>query len=219
MPVKPKRPRGRPRASEQDREHTRRLLLDAAAALIAERGYRASTVNEMIERAGLSKGTFYWHFKSKEEVLLAVLEERIDGPVYELSKMLASAPAGHDMAPEASLKLLQLLDRGRQALLLEREYQLLAIRHRALRARYVRRQAALRSALAAGLEARARQLGAPPFATPSADVAAAYLALGTGLGAEKLVDPNSVPDDLLGEIVALVYQGLVARAERDRRDG
>jgi hypothetical protein len=50
-------------------------------------------------------------------------------------------------------------------------------------------------------------------------VAAAYLALGTGLGAEKLVDPNSVPDDLLGEIVALVYQGLVARAERDRRDG
>jgi len=217
VPVKSKRPRGRPRASEPGGEHTRRLLLDAAAALIAERGYQASTVNQMVERAGLSKGTFYWHFKSKEEVLLAVLETRIDQPVYELSEMLASAPAEHDMAPEASLNLLQLLDRGREALLLEREYQLLAIRDRALRARYMRRQAALRAALAAGLEARARRLGAPPFLTPSADVAAAYLALGAGLGAEKLVDPDSVRDDLLGEVVALVYQGLVAQAESDRR--
>jgi hypothetical protein len=36
-----------------------------------------------------------------------------------------------------------------------------------VRARYRKRQAALRDALRAGLDARARQLGAPPFATPT----------------------------------------------------
>ena len=71
--------------------------------------------------------------------------------------------------------------------------------------------------LAAGLEARAKQLGAPPFSTPSRDVATAYLALGSGLAVERLIDPAAVRDDLLGETVALVYQGLVARATEASR--
>jgi hypothetical protein len=63
-----------------------------------------------------------------------------------------------------------------------------------------------------------RRLRAPArarrFSTPSRDVAAAYLALAGGLAVERLVDPGAVPDSLFGEIVALVYQGLVARESR-----
>jgi AcrR family transcriptional regulator len=210
-----KRQRGRPRASEGEQEDTRRSLLDAAAKLIAERGYRGMTVNEIVARAGLSKGTFYWYFSCKDDVLFAVLEEHIDRPLYELIELLKTAPAEHDMAPEASRRLLELLERGRETVLLEHEYQLLAIREPRLRARYLKRQAALREALAAGLDARAQQLGAPPFSTPTSDVATAYLALANSLAVERLIDPDTVSDNLLGDIVALVYQGLVARAERD----
>ena len=207
MAVKqPKRQRGRPRASEHEQEDARHSLLGAAARLIAERGYRGMTVNEIVARAGLSKGTFYWYFSCKDDVLFAVLEEHIDRPLYELIELLKTAPAEQDMAPEASRRLLELL---------EREYQLLAIREHRLRARYLKRQAALREALAAGLDARAQQLGAPPFSTPTSDVATAYLALASSLAVERLIDPGTVSDDLLGDIVALVYQGLVARAERD----
>jgi AcrR family transcriptional regulator len=209
------RQRGRPRASERGQEDTRRSLLDAAAKLIAERGYRGTTVNEIVARSGHSKGTFYWHFRSKDDVLFAVLEEHIDRPLYELIELLKTSPPEHDMAPEASRRLLELLDRGRETVLLEREYQLLAIREPKLRARYLERQAALREGLAAGLDARAQQLDAPPFSTPTSDVATAYLALATSLAVERLIDPDTVSDDLLGDIVALVYQGLVARAERD----
>jgi len=216
MAVKqPKRQRGRPRASEHEQEDARHSLLGAAARLIAERGYRGMTVNEIVARAGLSKGTFYWYFSCKDDVLFAVLEEHIDRPLYELIELLKTAPAEHDMAPEASRRLLELLERGRETVLLEREYQLLAIREPRLRARYLKRQAALREALAAGLDARAQQLGAPPFSTPTSDVATAYLALASSLAVERLIDPGTVSDDLLGDIVALVYQGLVARAERD----
>jgi AcrR family transcriptional regulator len=190
------------------------MLLDAAARLIAERGYSATTVNEIIARAELSKGTFYWHFKSKDDALFAVLEEHVDRPLYELIELLKSAPPERDLAPEASRRMLDWLERGRETILLEHEYRLLAIREPGVRARYRKRQRALREALAAGLDARAARLGAPAFSTPTRDVAVAYLALGTGLAAEGLIDPRMVPDNLLGEIVALVYQGLVARAER-----
>jgi AcrR family transcriptional regulator len=210
-----KRQRGRPRASEHEQADARGSLLDAAARLIAERGYRGMTVNEIVARAGLSKGTFYWYFSCKHDVLFAVLEEHIDRPLYELIELLKTAPAEQDMAPEASRRLLELLERGRETVVLEHEYQLLAIREPRLRERYLRRQAALREALAVGLDARAQQLGAPPFSTPTSDVATAYLALANSLAVERLIDPDTVSDNLLGEIVALVYQGLVARAERE----
>jgi hypothetical protein len=90
------------------------------------------------------------------------------------------------------------------------------MRDRSFRARFAKRQAALRRALAEGLDARARRLGAPPFAMPTEDIATAYLNLGSALAVERLIDAGSVPDSLLGETVALVYQGLVARAERPR---
>jgi len=217
MAVKQRRGRGRPRATQSEREDTRALLLEAAAKLIAERGYRATTVNDVVARAGLSKGTFYWHFKSKHDLLLAVLDERFDRPVRELAELLKTAPAQEDMAPEASRRFLELVGRRRETVVLEHEYRSLAVRDPRLRARYRKRQEALRGVLAAGLDARAKQLGAPPFSTPSRDVATAYLALGSGLAVERLIDPAAVPDDLFGEIVALVYQGLVARAGQASR--
>ncbi len=215
MPVKQQqRRRGRPPASRGQRDDTRRSLLEAAAKLIAERGYRGTTVNDVIAAAALSKGTFYWHFKSKHDLLLAVLEERFDRPVRELAELLKSAPAQEDMAPEATRRFLELVGRERDTVVLEHEYRSLAVRDPRVRARYRKRQAALRDALAAGLDARARQLGAPPFATPSRDIATAYLTLASGLAVERLIDPRAVPGNLLGETVALVYQGLVARATR-----
>jgi len=210
-----RRARGRP-VADDSREDTRRLLLDAAAQLISERGYRGAAVNDLIARAGLSKGAFYWHFKRKDDLLFALLDERLDRPIRELVEMLQSAPADDDMAPQANQLFTQLLEHDPETLVLEHEYRSLALREPELRRRYLKRQASLRGALARGLEARARHLGAPPFSTPFSEIATAYLSLTQGLAIERLIDPESVPDHLLGETVALVYQGLVARAERDR---
>jgi AcrR family transcriptional regulator len=57
---------------------TRHRLLDAGAALIAERGYAAVRVEEMAAAAGASRATFYLHFASKGDLALA-LGERIEG--------------------------------------------------------------------------------------------------------------------------------------------
>ncbi|MDQ8757538.1 TetR/AcrR family transcriptional regulator [Sphingosinicella sp. LHD-64] len=47
-------------------------LLDCAQALFLERGYERTTINDIIGKAGVSKGGFYHHFSSKEEMLEAL---------------------------------------------------------------------------------------------------------------------------------------------------
>jgi len=51
----------------------RARILDAAAALITHFGYDKTTVSDIANKAGISKGAVYLHFKSKEEVLEALL--------------------------------------------------------------------------------------------------------------------------------------------------
>lgn len=55
---------------------TRAFLLQVAAETFAERGYVETTMAELIARSGLTKGAFYFHFSSKEQLALAVIEEK-----------------------------------------------------------------------------------------------------------------------------------------------
>jgi len=53
-------------------------ILDAAQDLFARQGYEATTINDLLQAVKLSKGAFYYHFRSKEEVLDAMIERRAD---------------------------------------------------------------------------------------------------------------------------------------------
>src|ERR1700746_1969753 len=55
---------------------TRAFLLQVAAEVFAERGYTEATMAELIARSGLTKGAFYFHFSSKEQLALAVIDEK-----------------------------------------------------------------------------------------------------------------------------------------------
>lgn len=54
----------------------RQRIVDTAYELFARRGIRDVGVNELISRAGVAKATFYRHFSSKDELVLAFLEQR-----------------------------------------------------------------------------------------------------------------------------------------------
>ena len=64
-----------PKLLERTREQRRRQLLDAAWRCIAREGYRDLTVEDVCADAGLSKGAFYSHFASKEELLLGLIAD------------------------------------------------------------------------------------------------------------------------------------------------
>ena len=56
------------------RDRTRAALITAAAAVIGEKGYDRTTLEEVATRAGMSRGAIYGNFSDKEELFLAVIE-------------------------------------------------------------------------------------------------------------------------------------------------
>jgi AcrR family transcriptional regulator len=203
----------RTRAARAEGREARDELLNAALRVFARRGYREAGVDEIAADAGYSKGALYWHFVGKEELLTALLEERIDAPMRDRVALLASAPPERDMSVEATRAFAQQLAEHREAMLLEREYWSLAIRDADLRARYAERQTELRGALAGAMKARARHLGTPDLAMPAEDAVRVVMSIIGGLAVDELIEPGSVRPELLGEALALVYAGLVARAQ------
>ena len=75
--TKPRRNPGRPAAS-LDRD-VRELLLTAATGLFAERGVAATTFANIAERAGLTPAMLHYYFKTREQLLDAVVDERLAG--------------------------------------------------------------------------------------------------------------------------------------------
>jgi AcrR family transcriptional regulator len=204
---------GRTRAARAAGREAREEFLSAALRVFARRGYREAGVDEIAAEAGYSKGALYWHFSGKEELLMSLLEERIDAPMRDRFALLASAPPERDMSVEASREFARQLSEARETLLLEREYWSLAIRDPELRARYCERQKELRDALAAGMEARARHLGTPELTMPAEDLARIVMSVIGGLGFDELIEPGTVRPELLGEALAVIYAGLVSRAQ------
>ncbi len=71
-------------------------LLDAALELFAEKGFAATRSEEVAARAGVSKGTLYLYYPSKEELLKAVIQPRLSveiAAVAEHSSTSSRAPA------------------------------------------------------------------------------------------------------------------------------
>src|SRR4051794_22653921 len=93
---------GRTRAARAEGRAAREELLDAALRVFARRAYRDAGVDQIADEAGYSKGALYWHFAGKEDLLSALLEERVDAPMREMIALLESAPPERDMSVAAA---------------------------------------------------------------------------------------------------------------------
>lgn len=71
----------------------RRRLIDGFVAAAAERGYPATTVTDVVRRAGMSRATFYGQFRDREACFVAALEDRGDRCVAELGAAARSGDA------------------------------------------------------------------------------------------------------------------------------
>ncbi len=74
-------------------------VLRTAADLFRERGYRATTLDDIVARLGMSKASLYTYFHAKEEMLAAISRQTIATFTRELSLVLRS-----DLAPEDKLR-------------------------------------------------------------------------------------------------------------------
>ncbi len=62
----------------KDPEERRNEILDAAERLFQSKGYGKATINDILNEVGVAKGTFYYYFKSKEDVLDAIVTRYVE---------------------------------------------------------------------------------------------------------------------------------------------
>ena len=77
-----------PRISEHDRSVRRQRIVDAAWRRLATTGYHETSVDDVCDEAGVSKGAFYGYFPAKQDLFLALLEEEtvaLNGVAAELA--------------------------------------------------------------------------------------------------------------------------------------
>jgi len=96
------RPRGRPRgkAAGPRQDNRRVALMDAAARLFADQGYRATTIRDIGGAVGMLPGSVYYHFPSKAALLLAVYREGVAGLTRRVDAAVAAA--GNDRGDDGS---------------------------------------------------------------------------------------------------------------------
>lgn len=63
---------------EAKRTHTQKLILETTKELVSEKGCSNMTLNDIMERTGLSKGAIYHYVKSKDELFVLILLERLE---------------------------------------------------------------------------------------------------------------------------------------------
>src|SRR3977135_1799224 len=74
---------------KEKQAHTRECLMKSAARVFARRGLQQASIDEVAEDAGFTKGAFYANFKNKEELFLAMLDERCAEKIEQIELVMA----------------------------------------------------------------------------------------------------------------------------------
>lgn len=98
MLVQPKRPRGRPRKTldERDDGNRRQALIMAAAALFRRKGFAATSTRDIAQAVGMHSGSPFYHFKSKDALLYAVMEAGMHSAIARQALALQSVASATD---------------------------------------------------------------------------------------------------------------------------
>src|SRR5215212_8665685 len=167
------------------REQTRQELLSAAEACFVSRGFHASSVDEVAERAGFTKGAVYSNFDSKEDLFFAVYERRVDRRVEEMEAAAREAPTAAEaferMAPGSEGRR----ESGDGWLAVFFEFWAHVLRHPELKQRFAAQHRRVIETLAVALDVPG----------DSYKVATAHFAMQLGLQLERLTQPDVVDAD------------------------
>jgi AcrR family transcriptional regulator len=191
------------RAEQQAR--TRAALLDAGGRVFVERGFLGSSVEAIASEAGFTRGAFYAHFSSKEELFAELLQERVYTLYAEMAARSAD-PDTHTSPRETGEQLaaIQADPGGRWMFRLWLELLAHAGRDDEFRKIAARFWSGNRALIGAVIAQGYEEAGLAPPADPER-LASALIAMDIGLALQHFVDPEAAPLDLYPELYDLVF--------------
>jgi AcrR family transcriptional regulator len=176
------------------RDATCEKLFEAAARVFEEQGIGGATIEAVAAAAGFTRGAFYSNFNSKDELIIAMLEEHVEQSIRRNLDLLTRHKSLADF-----IDALKNMDRSRQdplgrSPLLHMEMILYVARAEQRRPELAKRLRARRKLIADIVETTLKNSGKNPALNP-AWTAAIVLALEDGFRLHRLIDPETTPSD------------------------
>ena len=207
-----------PRLNRVERQElTTSQLLETAKAVFLERGYHRSTLDDIAEAAGFTKGAVYARFASKDDLFLALFDAWTDMRIAEIRNGVAERQGFEEYVASSARRMMALRREQANWYLVLLEFWTYAARDNRLRAEFAVRHNRLLQEVAASLERSAAAVGLT-LVLPALDLARAGSAMGHGVTLERLSDPERVPDTLLEAMLKSFVRAtaLAAPAKQER---
>jgi AcrR family transcriptional regulator len=198
---------GRRLTRKERQQRTRACLLQSAARVFARRGLAQASIDEVATDAGFTKGAFYANFSSKEDLFLAMLDERFDERLAQIERLTSTHDGLENQARAAGDEFVRYLAADPDWQRLFFEFAAHAARNEPFRAELVTRYRRLREGLADVFQRRARELGLPS-PVPVEQLALMTFAMANGFALERLLEPEAASDELYGKMLLTFFAGL-----------
>jgi AcrR family transcriptional regulator len=176
------------------RDDTCEKLFEAAARVFEEQGIGGASIEAVAAAAGLTRGAFYSNFNSKDELIIAMLEDHVEQSVRRNLDLLE-----RHKDPADFVEALRTMDRSKQdplgrSPLLHMEMILFVARAEKRRPELAKRLRARRKLIADIVETTSKNSGRNPAFNP-AWTGAILLAMEDGFRLHRLIDPETTPAD------------------------
>jgi AcrR family transcriptional regulator len=202
----------RKRLTRQEQQaRTRSRLLSAATKVFTCKGMEQASIDEVAGEAGYTKGAFYANFRSKDELYLAMLDERFAAHIAEVEKAFASDEEAPEQARHAAADYARMNRADPDEARLFIEFAIHALRDESFREELLTRFGTLRERLGEVYRRRFEAYGVEP-PVPVDRVVRMVIAMTDGWATWRLLDPDGVDDELFETMIEIFTTGIGAQA-------
>ena len=194
---------------QESQAETRKRLLEAANAVFATHGFGGATVEQIASQAGFTRGAFYSNFASKDDLFLALLEQRLGEGIAAVSGILEMAGSWDGMIERLRERGMMRRPANVRWFLLISEFRAYALRHPRVRARLAEHERRERRALARAVVLQFEAAGVDPPAEPER-IALLLQCLDHGLQLEHVLDPETVELGTFADFLPLLFEAATA---------
>jgi AcrR family transcriptional regulator len=202
---------------KEKQARTRAKLMRSAAKLFCRHGLEQASVDDIAQDAGFTKGAFYSNFKSKEELFLAMLDEKFGEEIDRIESALQADEAPDEAARHAGEAFVRSVRADREWERLYFEFIAYASRNEDFRQEFLTRCLAMNERLEEVYRRWHDRVGitAP---MPLRDITSMVSIMADGFLLWEHLDP-SLDEELFGRMLAIFMQGLGAIAQEQAPAG
>lgn len=204
----------RKRLTQKERkEITRKLLLESAVEIFAKFGFHGASVDKIADHAGFSKGAVYGHFQSKEELFLALLENRMNMHAENINNLIEQEYTVSHTIEKINAYFNSVKEENRTMSMLNMEFLLYAMRKESVRDKWSGMISQSVGRISESIEVLMKKEN-HKLSLPSQDIAWIILSLENGMSIFHYIGENSVPSDLYGKAL----KTLLLASKRENED-